>query len=155
MLEAKMIGHLFEKQTMQMGIPDKKTLFLVCNQAHCHYLRNLPKAPNAIKMLCAVCWSSKKQAITSQIALVRFPKSTCTSHSKKYDQNSHHSHTIIPCEKDQPRALASLPAGTKGPPQLSVSRRNFGTLRSEWPTRQVLSQHTCSDRPSHPQVGEG
>ena len=57
---------------------------------------------------------------------------------------------IIPFEKDQRRASASLPADTKAHPRLCASQRSFGTPRSGLPTRLVLSRHTCSVRPSRP-----
>ena len=57
---------------------------------------------------------------------------------------------IIPFEKDQRRASASLPADTKAHPRLCASQRSFGTPRLGLPTRLVLSRHTYSVRPSRP-----
>ena len=153
-----MFIHLSIRTVCAVGIPDKFAIFLACTSPSNfrRYLRYLPKAPKAIYHN-AVGWSGRRQAVASQDhSWPVFPKAPIqASHATNVSKNRSFSSPIKPFEKVQPRASASLPADTKAHPRLCASQRNFGTPRSELPTRPVLSRHTCSVRPSRPQAREG
>ena len=76
----------------------------------------------------AVRWSGRRQAIANQNKSSVFPKAPIqASHARNVSKNRSLSLPIIPFEKVQHRASASLLADTKAHPRLCASQRSFGT----------------------------